>query len=362
MNVQYGLIGTSELLKERDPDNSYTFSGITQKNFEAIKESSGLESALTELSNRVHHNLTLTENIIEFLPKVNIFHYRISSSIFSLISDFSDNVDVNVQDLPDFDEISAKIRAIGFLARQNNITLSVYPDSTNSLISLETDNVENAVRELNFHSWFFETAGFPSNPSSPIIIKPFTQPKSESHNAAVECVKNFYENFKSLNRDTRNRIVIQNEAQGFWNPVNLFKYFHVYLNEKYDEGMTLSYSNYADSQNSGSFDGKELVDTEVNVGAFHETWGGVVPIFLWSERDQTNPSLPADYLSEPIPDFSYNIKWECDVKKRDKAIVKYTMPEEEDKITEEVIMTITRNKYKKSKDAARAFNNLYDQS
>ena len=37
------------------------------------------------------------------------------------------------------------------------------------------------------------------------------------------------------------------------------------------------------------------------------------------------------------------------------------MPQEEDKVTEEVIMTITRNKYKKSKDAARAFNNLYDQ-
>lgn len=361
MNVQYGLIGTSELLKEKDPDNSYTFSGLTQKNFQSLKDSSGLSSALSELSNRIHHNLNLTENIIEFLPKIDISHYRISSSIFSLISDFSDEVDVAVGDLPDYEEISSKIRALGFLARQNNITLSVYPDSTNTLIDEDGNGVEATVRELNFHSWFFETAGFPSNPSSPIIIKPFAQPKNETHAGAVDCVKNFFDNFKELNKETQNRIVLQNELEGFWNPVNLFKYFHVYLNEKYDEGMTLSYSNYADSKNSGSFDGEELVESEVNIGAFHETWRGVVPIFLWSERDSSDPNIPADYLSEAIPDYSYNIKWECDVKKRDKAIIKYTMPQEEDKVTEEVIMTITRNKYKKSKDAARAFNNLYDQ-
>ena len=36
------------------------------------------------------------------------------------------------------------------------------------------------------------------------------------------------------------------------------------------------------------------------------------------------------------------------------------MPEAEDKVTEEVIMTITKNKYSKSRDASRAFNALYD--
>ena len=69
---------------------------------------------------------------------------------------------------------------------------------------------------------------------------------------------------------------------------------------------------------------------------------------------------PVDYLTEGIPNFNYSIKWECDVKKRDKAIIKFTMPEAEDKVTEEVIVTITKNKYKKSRDSSRAFNALYD--
>lgn len=357
MNTNYGLIGTSELLKEKDPDGSYTFSGMTQKNYSALAESSGVESALAELSARIHHNLTLTENIIDFLPKINIFHYRISSSIFTLISDFSDRLNLSIDDLPDNLEILSKIRSIGFVARQGNVTLSVHPDSTNSLISSDDSDIERAIKELNFHSWFLETAGFPSNTSNPIIIKPFSQPKSNSHDAAVESVKCFYKNFQTLNDETQKRLAIQNEDKGFWDCINLFKYFHVYLNEKYGDGMVLSYYNFADKLNPGSF-GSEKVGPEVNIGAFHETWMGVVPVFLWSEKNSNN--VPEEYLSGPIPDFNYNIKWECDVRKRDKAIIRYTMPEEDDKVTEEVIMAITKNKYKKSKDASRAFNALYD--
>lgn len=359
MNVQYGLISTSELLKEKDPDNSYTFAGITLRNFNAAKESSGIDGALTELSNRIHHNLTLTENIIEFLPKVKITHYRISTSLFSILSDFSNDTTVTIDDLPDSQEIKSKVRQIGFLARQNNITLSVYPDSTTSLTSSDEKAVERAIQELNFHSWFLDTAGFPSNSSSPIIIKPFAQPSNSDHGSAVDFVKLFYENYKKLDRETQSRIVLQNEDEGFWNPINLFKYFHVYLNEKFKEGMVLSYHNYADQVNPGQL-GDDAVDVEVNVGAFHETWKGVVPIFLWSEKDPKNPSVSAEYLSSPIPDFNYQIKWECDVRKRDKAIAKFTMPQDEDKVTEEVIMTITKNKYKKSRDASKAFNALYD--
>jgi UV DNA damage repair endonuclease len=359
MNVSYGLISTSELLKEKEPDGTYTFSGITQKTFRGLEESSGKEAALSELSARIHHNLSLTENIIDFIPKVNVFHYRISSSIFSLASDFSDNLNISLKELPDYSNIVSKIRSIGLIARQNNVTLSVYPDSTNTLVESDEEKLGISLKELNFHSWFFETAGFPSNAANPIVIKPFSEPKSQSHESAVDLVQTFYKNFKKLDKETQNRIVIQNQDYGFWNPVNLFKYFHVYLHEKYEDGMVLSYSNVANQLNPGSF-GSEEVEDIVNIGAFHETWMGVVPIFLWSEKDSKNPKIASEFLSKAIPDFNYNIKWECDVRKRDKAIIRYTMPEEEDKVTEEVIMTITKNKYKKSRDASRVFNALYD--
>ena len=360
MNVKYGLIVTSELLKEKSPDGTYTFAGLTQKTFAQIEDQSGREEALSELGKRILHNLDLTENIIEFIPKVNINHYRISSSIFSLASDFSDNLLVKVDELPNYKEILNKIRSIGFAARENAVTLSVYPDSTNTLISDDELDIKRTISELNFHSWFFENAGFPSNASNPIIIKPLAQPHTNDHASAVKCVQKFYKNFSLLSEETQNRLVLQNEETGYWNAVNLFKYFHVYLNEKYDTGMILSYYNIADKRNPSELEAGLIIDQSVNVGAFHETWRGVVPVFLWSEKTGETSKTPIDYLSEGIPNFNYSIKWECDVKKRDKAIIKFTMPEAEDKVTEEVIVTITKNKYKKSRDSSRAFNALYD--
>ena len=71
-------------------------------------------------------------------------------------------------------------------------------------------------------------------------------------------MQSFYDNFKKLNSDTQKRLVLQNEDSGFWNPINLFKYFHVYLNEKYEKGMILSYSNVADQFNPGTIDSQAI--------------------------------------------------------------------------------------------------------
>ena len=324
----------------------------------AMEKSEGREAALLELGLRIEHNLSLTKDILEFIPKINIRHYRISSSIFSLAADYKDDIDASVTILPNSSKILDLIRAIGFSARQNNVTLSVYPDSTNNLSSNDDNLVEKTIQELNFHSWFFETAGFSASPANPIIIKPFGQPSENSHAGAVSFVQSFYSNFEKLNSDTQKRLVLQNEEEGFWNPINLFKYFHVYLNEKHEKGVPLSYYNVADLRNPGKID-NQIIEKEVNIGAFHETWSGVVPVFLWSEKEGTSKT-PADFLTEAIPYFNYNIKWECDIKTRDKGIAKFTMPESEDKVTEEVIMTITKNKYSKSRDASRSFNALYD--
>ena len=288
MNVKYGLVVTSELLREKVKDSSYTFSGLTQKTFSGIEKDSGKADALSELGNRILHNLDITENVIEFIPKVNIRHYRIASSLFSLASDFSDDLTINLQELSNYQDILNKIRSIGMLARQNGVTLSVYPDSSNSLMSPDEEVVNRTIKELNFHSWFFDTAGFPSNAANPIIITPNFEPNSATHSQVVKSIQLFYKNFKLLNEETQNRIVIQNEEEGYWNAVNLFKYFHVYLNEKYDDGMILSYYNIADKRNPSKLDENSLVEEVVNIGAFHETWMGVVPIFLWRSEEHTS--------------------------------------------------------------------------
>ena len=82
--------------------------------------------------------------------------------------------------------------------------------------------------------------------------------------------------------------------------------------------------------------------------------------FFYGHEKQGSSNTSVEFLSNAIPYFNYTIKWECDIKSETKVFVKFTMPEAEDKVTEEVIMTITKTKYKKSRDASRAFNALYD--
>ena len=90
MNVLYGLISLSELLKEQDSNGNYTFAGITQKTFLGLQESQGEDAALIELGNRITHNLNLTENIIEFLllcsHSGSIFIFELIIIIFSMVN------------------------------------------------------------------------------------------------------------------------------------------------------------------------------------------------------------------------------------------------------------------------------------
>ena len=82
--MNYGLVCISEILKAQD--KSLAFKKITRKRFSEL-ESSEAGSGLKVLEERVLHNLQLTEKIIRHCAKNSISHYRLSSSLFPLITD-----------------------------------------------------------------------------------------------------------------------------------------------------------------------------------------------------------------------------------------------------------------------------------
>ena len=100
------------------------------------------------------------------------------------------------------------------------------------------------------------------------------------------------------------------------------------------------------------------VEQQINIGAFHETWQGVVPVFTWTEsKDLTNPRSHAAELSSPIPDFGYQIKWEVDVTDRDIAILKLFDEDEASRISEAELRKLTRGRYEK---VTNNYNALYE--
>jgi len=351
MNNKYGLICICNTLKEEDSRN--TFQGITRKEFAKIVGDKSEKAALDVLQGQILHNLDLTCKIIQFCRANHIDHYRLNQTIFGIAEDPS--VDIDLHELPKFGEIEEKIKEVGRVAITNMVSLSIEPDIFCKLNDDDEPAVENAINELNFYGWLLDTIGLQKNYSSPIVISLASQPTDLDHESFIEFADSFFNNFQRLDESAQRRLAIKNDDHGSWTSLNLFKYLHVYCLEKYGHGFALSYDNLHDACNPSDIEGA-ILSPEVNVGAYHETWGGVIPVFTWSEASEPGSKAHASEYSSPIPDFNYQIKWECAAQSRDLAILKLLSPTQEHSITEDMIKNITRGKYS---DATDYYNKLY---
>ena len=356
MDKIYGLVCQCKTLQEMDSSN--VFKSITRKTFSEVTAEHGKEKALEELGQKIVHNLDLTSSIIDFCQTNGIGHYRLSNSIFGLFLD--DSLNLSLDALPNKESILGGIKKVGMDAISKGVSLSIFPDLFNSLASYNEETVERSISEINFYSWFFDEMGLPKNLSNPIIVRVGEQVEGEAeHDNITDFVDRFIENYQKLDKSARARLAIQNAPKGRWNCINLFKYFHVYPYEEHDLVLPLSYDNFNDMLNPSDLNSSDI-DVAVNVGAFNETWRGVVPTFVWSEKDQSNPDSRSIGYSEDIPEFNYSIKWECDSKGKDKSILEFFKGDVKAKISEEEINKITRKKYQKASDAADQFQNYYN--
>lgn len=353
MNTKYGLICLSKILQQENHDLN-SFRGLSRKQFSEISSSEGEDKAISILGDDILHNIELTVRIIDFCRESGIDHYRLNTAVFGIVSDPS--FDINISDLPNFEHIEEGFKNIGRTSITKGVSLSIQPDKFCKLIDDDESVVERSIQELNFYSWFFDKIGAQENVSSPILLHLNSQPHKDDHDAYCDFVDRFFENYKELDKHTQSRLVLKNAESGSWNAFGLFKYLHVYCYEEHDFGFPLAYNNLFDELNPSDISGA-TVEQQVNVGAFHETWKGVVPVFTWSEAKSPGSRAHAKELSQHIPDFGYQIKWEVDVTDKDIAILKLLGPDAPSRISAEELAQISRKKYRKVENN---YNALYE--
>lgn len=353
MNTKYGLISLSKLLAEEDPANN-KFRGLTKKAYSDLAREQGDEAALKQLVDDLLHNLDLTVKTIDFCRDNGIDHYRLNLSLFGLLSDPS--FDVSFTDLPKQDILLESIRNIGRTSITKGVSLSIQPDKFCKIMDDDELVVKNSLKEIEFYSWFLDTIGAQENISSPILLHLNSQPSKDSHDAYCDFVDSFYQNYKELSINAQNRLVLKNADSGSWSAFNLFKYLHVYCFEEHDFGFPLAYNNLYDQINPSQID-NTVIDPQVNIGAFNETWHGVIPVFTWSESSEAGSSRHAKKLSGPVPDFGYQIKWEIDVTDKDIAILELLGPADASRLSAEELIAIAQKKYRKVSDN---YNALYE--
>ena len=320
-----GLTCISEELKLKDK-KKYSFRTMTRKRFHDLERS----EAIHQLSERILHNARTTRYILKHCSLNNIFHYRLSSALFPLITD--NQTDVSLDDLPDLNKIKEELAFAGKIARKFNISIGSHPDQFNVLASPNGDAVNRTINELNFQASVLDMLGLPQDHTAPMNIHINYTPKMDEGYGMV--ADKFYNNLMRCDAGVFNRLTIENEDKGFFNVDNCIK-FSEYLWNNFGLNIPVCYDNLHDFCNPSEernviFQAERCAYTWVNQSTDDDGFTCdtifLSPVFHWSEGTPEKPRAHADYFA--LGNFPPHIaidpdqpaKWECEVKQKDLAI------------------------------------------
>jgi len=330
MTTILGLTCISEELKDKDK-KKYSFRTMTRKRFNDLCNSESRNEALSQLSERILHNVIVTQYIINHCSATNIRHYRLSSSLFPLLTD--QTLEISLEDLPNYATIKQELRQAGLIARTLRISIGSHPDQFNVLASNNKDAVKRTINELNFQASVLDQLGLPQDHSAPMNIHINYTPQADE---TLEIVATrFFRNLSMCDKGVYKRITIENEDKGFFNVDNCIK-FSDYLHNTFGAQIPVCYDNLHDFCNPSeerniTFQAERCAYTWVNTDKPHDDECEAVadyfaPVFHWSEGKPEKPRAHADYfaLGNTPPHIAIDVdrpaKWECEVKGKDKAI------------------------------------------
>jgi len=325
-NTILGLTCISEQLKDVNK-KEYSFRTMTRKRFNDLCNTEGRHEAIKELSNRILHNVVVTESIVHHCAKSNIGHYRVSSALFPLVTD--ETLEIDLQELPDIEQIDQELRQVGITAMTLGVSMGSHPDQFNVLASTNPEAVKRTIRELNMQASVLDKMGLPQDHTAPMNIHVNYTPQADETLEVV--ATRFFRNLAMCNSGVYNRLTIENEDKGFFNVDNCIK-FSEYLFAVHGVNIPVCYDNLHDycnpSEDRGvAFQAERCAHTWINQGSnLSDDSHFIAPVFHWSEGTPQKPRAHADYFA--LGNFPPHIaiepdkpaKWECEVKQKDKAI------------------------------------------
>lgn len=318
-----GLTCISEELKEKDKVK-YSFRTMTRKRFNDLTERDGRNEAIKELSDRILHNIHVTRYVLRHCAFNDIKHYRLSSALFPLLTDRT--LEISYDELPNKSIIDNELKFAGLIANEFNISIGSHPDQFNVLASPDREKVDRTINELNFQASILDKLGLPQDHTTPMNIHINYSPKDDE---TLEIVATrFFRNLSMCDKGVYNRLTIENEDKGFFNVDNCIK-FSDYLFKTFGAMIPVCYDNLHDfcnpsEESSIQWQAERCAYTWVNNGEGDNNF--ISPVFHWSEGNPEKPRSHADYFA--LGNFPPNIaidpdqpvKWECEVKQKDKAI------------------------------------------
>jgi UV DNA damage endonuclease len=273
---------------------------MTFKRFNSLPR----EEAITILGDRILNNLVTTRKTIEFCGQNN-YVYRVSSDIFPLIT--YDEANVDLEDLPNHDEIQDEFDNIAQTIKTYDVSVSAHPSEFNSLASLSDKVIEKTIIELNFYSSFFDRIGLPADHRSPMNFH------IHNNNGTREEIANrFYRNFQRLDENCQKRVCIENDDKlNCWSVKELVDIFHPITRIP----ICFDYLHHKCHPDN-------LTECEA-INMCYDTWK-TKPLFHYSESAPgNNPRKHADFATESINTYGLEFNLDFEIKQKDLAIAHY---------------------------------------
>ncbi|WP_238948441.1 UV DNA damage repair endonuclease UvsE [Clostridium sp. YIM B02569] len=172
--------------------------GVPDTNLKSCTSKSLTEEKLLEI---ISYNLKSLKNIIEYNIKNNIKLFRISSDLIPFGSS-------HLNQLSWWNIFSQEFGEIGRKIMDNDIRVSMHPGQYTVLNSPSDDVVKRAIEDLNYHVKVLDNFGVGENHKIILHI-------GGVYNDKEQAIKRFADNYKRLNDQVKERLVIENDDKSY---------------------------------------------------------------------------------------------------------------------------------------------------
>ena len=251
----------------------------------------------------------LTE-ILKWNQKRKIKFFRMSSDLFPWMSEYE------FQDLPDFKEISERLKVIGDYVTKKEHRLTFHPGPFNCMGSPNYDVVKKTFKELRQHSEIFDLMGFEPSPHNKINIHVGGTYGCKDGTAAVFCA-----HFKSqrIGQNCMKRLTLENDDKAsMWSTKDIYDKVHQYT------GIPIVFDYHHHRFCTGGQTEEEALKLAVS------TWpAGVKPVVHLSESraaeqgdPKIRPQAHSDFIKRKVNSYGHqhDIMLEC--KKKELALLR----------------------------------------
>lgn len=288
MNIRLGYACISKTL---DITSSHT---ITYTNYEKTRNK---EEKLIELTNK---NLNNLEEILKYNIKNNIHFYRMSSKIIPLAT--HPNIKLNLLNI-----FKEKLEYIGNIIKENNLRVDIHLDEYCVLNSTNPNIVNSTINIIKFYKNMLKTMNIESYMILHVGSSAFGIEKS---------ITRFINNFKKLDEESKNMIILENDDK-------VFKIEDVLkICKKLNIPMVLDYHHYKCNK---------VEPLEQHIKEIINTWDGKTPkMHISSKKNNKEFRSHHDYID--INDFieltnilktqNKNIDIMIEAKQKDMALFK----------------------------------------